>query len=288
MFSVSDRPGAIPQVVLGDDIGGSSVVIAPARGALATSFFASGREWLFLDEASLLDRTKNVRGGVPVLFPSPGKLEGDAFARAGKMGRMGQHGFARNRAWQEVSRATGGAARLTLELADDAETRASFPWPFRTRLSFALAAKALRIEIRVENPGREPLPFGFGFHPYFHVPQAEKARAKIPTAATRAWDNVQKREVPFAGIDLASKEVDLHLEDHGGSEAHLELPEGVVTLRGSPEFSRWVVWTLQGKDFVCLEPWTCPGNALNTGRGLLEVAPGDARELWLELSVAAR
>ena len=38
-----------------------------------------------------------------------------------------------------------------------------------------------------------------------------------------------------------------------------------VVLEGSPEMTRWVIWTLAGKDFVCLEPWTCPGDALNTG-----------------------
>lgn len=288
MFSVSDRPGAIRQVLLEDTDAGSSACIAPSRGGMATALTVGGREWMFLDEQTFLDVQKNVRGANPVLFPSPGKLEGDAWSRAGRSGRMGQHGFARNRAWRELSRGTSGAASVSLDLTDDADTRAQFPWPFRATLKYALAGNALRIEIRVENPGPAPLPFGFGFHPYFRVAQADKAQARIPTSATRAWDNAQKKEVALSGIDLTGAEVDLHLIGHGSAEAELQLPAGVVKLRGSPEFKRWVVWTLQGKDFVCLEPWTSPGNALNSGADLLECKPGAMRELWLELLVEPR
>ncbi|MBS2028037.1 MAG: galactose mutarotase [Deltaproteobacteria bacterium] len=284
MFSVSDRTGAMPRVVLEDSTTGSRAEVAPSRGAICTSLFTRGREWLYLDEATLLDAKANVRGGIPVLFPGPGKLANDAWARAGKRGSMKQHGFGRNRVWRETSRGNGSAAELTLELRDDADTLAQFPWPFRSTLRFSLRASTLRIDIAVQNSGSEPLPFGYGFHPYFAVPQAEKGRARVPTKATRVWDNVQKKELPYSGIDFTAGEVDLHLRDHGTSAARLELPAGTIALAGSPEFTRWVVWSLPGKDFICLEPWTSPGDALNTGDGLLELAPGQARELWLEIS----
>ena len=129
-----------------------------------------------------------------------------------------------------------------------------------------------------------PMPFGAGFHPYFHVRQADKAATKVGTKATRAFDNVTKKEIalPPGGIDLTQAEVDLHLIDHGDGPCTLTLPNRKITLRGSPELSRWVVWTLAGKDFVCVEPWTCPGNALNTGAGLLTLAPGETRTLFVE------
>jgi galactose mutarotase-like enzyme len=52
----------------------------------------------------------------------------------------------------------------------------------------------------------------------------------------------------------------------------------------SEELSYWVVWTLKGRDFVCLEPWTCPGNALNTGERLLHLPPGQTRTLWMAIT----
>jgi galactose mutarotase-like enzyme len=53
-------------------------------------------------------------------------------------------------------------------------------------------------------------------------------------------------------------------------------------VRGSPEFTHFVVWTLEGKDFVCVEPWTSPGNALNTGDRLLTLQPGESKTIWVE------
>src|SRR4051812_11386022 len=78
------------------------VVVAPSRGGMVTRFEVNGEPVLFLDAASLTDLAKNVRGGNPVLFPSPGPLAGERFTRDGKSGSMKQHGFARQEAWTVV------------------------------------------------------------------------------------------------------------------------------------------------------------------------------------------
>jgi galactose mutarotase-like enzyme len=239
-------------------------------------FAVGGREILFMDAATLADPAKNVRGGIPVLFPSPGKLSGVPYA-------MNQHGFARELPWSVV---TENPSSITLELTDTGATRALFPFEFRLAFSFSVEGASLAIRQRYENRSKEKMPFAAGFHPYFLVPDAEKARATISTRATRAFDNVTKEEVAFSGFDLTRPEVDLHLLDHGEARSVLTRPDGrgAVEIAASPEFRRWVVWTLAGKDFVCVEPWTAPANALNTGEGLLRVAPGEARELWVTLT----
>ena len=284
MFAVRDSDvGPFAAVVLEDASSASHATIIPPRGAIATSFFANGREQLYLDEATLLDPKQNVRGGIPVLFPSPGKLAGDAFAQGGGSGAVKQHGFARTSAFTEVGRGADGSAWVELELAASATTRAQFPFDFVLRLRFALSGASLSIRAEVRNPGTAPLPFALGYHPYFAVPAAKKGGARIPTNATRAWDNVAKRAVPLAAIALDSGEVDLHLLDHGARTASLETTDGTNALRG--DFDRWVVWTLPAKDFVCLEPWTAPADALNTGEGLIAIAPGEA--CVLDLTIAA-
>jgi galactose mutarotase-like enzyme len=265
-------------------VDGSSVVeIAPERGGMVTRFAVGGREVFYLDEATFRDETKNVRGGNPVLFPSPGPLANERFTWGGRSGSMKQHGFARNRAWKVVEES---ARTLTLELRSDDATRAQFPWDFVVRLGHALSGNRLRIEQRVENTGDVPMPFAFGFHPYFSA--TDKAKTKIPTGAKRAFDNVTKKEVDVAGpIDLTVKEVDLHLFDHGENEATLDLGDGArVVVRASPEYHRWVIWTLAGKDFVCLEPWTAGADALNREGQVLVVAPGETKELFVEIEAA--
>lgn len=188
--------GDLDAVVLSDTVEGSRVTVVPSRGALVTSLFARGREWLYLDEATLRDRTQNVRGGVPVLFPSPGKLEGERYAFGGHERAMRQHGFARRSAFREVSRTggPGGQAQVELELTDSEVTRAEYPWPFRLRIRYGLRGAELTLTAEVTNTGAEAMPFALGYHPYFAVPDAAKLECQVPTKSKRAWDNVRREE----------------------------------------------------------------------------------------------
>ena len=273
----------VETLTLADAAARARVVIAPGRGGMVTRFDVGGRPVLFLDEATLVDETKNVRGGNPVLFPSPGPLAGDHFTRQGRSGSMKQHGFARQRAWSVLMASTHEA---TLELSSDEATHAQFPWDFVARLRYALAGTSLTVETRIENRSDTPMPFALGFHPYFHVASVDKARARVPTTATRAWDNVAKQLGDLRGpIDLTQKEVDLHLVDHTGNSATLYRGDDCIVVAADPEMGRWVVWTLAGKDFVCLEPWTAPADALNTGEKLLTLSPGGSKTITMTITL---
>ena len=247
----------------------AQVTIAPERGAIVTSFRVRDREWLYLDQATLNDRSKNVRGGIPLLFPTPGKLENDRWSRAGKTGELKQHGFARNRAWTIDAR---NESHVRLSIRSDQTTLSSYPWRFSASVTYALASRALDIRFDIVNEDTSPMPFALGLHPYFLV--HDKSRARVPTPASRAYDNVAKRDVAFRGFDFTHGEVDIHLLDHGSASAQLDADGGTLTIDCSPEFLRWVIWSLPGKDFICVEPWSAPGNALNSGESLLELAPG--------------
>ena len=267
-------------VTLTDEQTDSSVVIAPHRGAIVTSFCVKACELLYLDAATFDDPAKNVRGGIPVLFPSPGKLDDDKFRSHGREGTLKQHGFARTLPWTVAAEPTSSTATLALE--SSAATLSHYPWRFRSELEFALNASCLRITARVQNTDDAPMPFGLGFHPYFRV--VDKAKARIDTDASLAFNNVSKKTHLFSGFDLTESEVDLHLLDHRNPSTLLHLGDGsTIDLRASPEFALRVVWTLAGKDFVCLEPWTSPANSLNNGDRLLTLAPGQTRELWIEI-----
>lgn len=280
------------ELTLRDEASDAVATIEPGRGGLVTRFDIGVRRILFMDVETLENPTQNVRGGIPVLFPSPGKLTGDAWAFASHRGAMKQHGFARNLPWQ-VAQASARAVTLTLESSD--ATLAQYPWDFTVEQTITLRGTCLRLQHTVTNRaihGRAAgaMPFGFGFHPYFYVPDAAKRETQITTIATRAFDNVSKQTIalpsvaPDAKIDLTRNEVDLHLLDHGAAHSELRSPLGTLRLSASPEYSHWVVWTLAGRDFVCLEPWTCPGNALNDGDRLLSLEPGESRSLWFEIT----
>jgi galactose mutarotase-like enzyme len=285
MFRVEQLSDPLESIALEDTQAGSRVLIAPARGGLVTQFSVRDEQVLYLDRATLENPEKNVRGGVPVLFPTPGKLGDDQWSFGGHSGTLKQHGFARNLAWELVGTSTEDAAQVTLVLASGPTTAPLWPWGFVLLHHISLSGGTLRIDQHIENEAEEPMPFGLGFHPYFWLPDVEKAGARIDTAATRAWDNVARQEIELHGIELAGHEVDLHLFDHGRSDCKLSWSAGArsVELACSPEYRRWVIWTLPGRDFVCLEPWTSPGNALNERQGLIELAPHAARDFFVEI-----
>jgi galactose mutarotase-like enzyme len=287
MHSVTLSSDPLPLYELRDPDAASVARVAPTRGGMATGFSVSDRAVFYLDEATLLDPAKNVRGGAPVLFPSPGKLAEDAWRCEGRAGTMKQHGFARNLPWTVESTSTVARATVALSLVSSDVTRAQFPWDFRAELAYSLSGATLEIAARIANTGRGRMPFGFGLHPYFAV--TDKTRLTIPTKASRVFDNVSKRVIPFAGFDFSAPEVDAHLLDHGSSSAEMRLsPDGPrIAFRASDEFTHWVVWSVAGKSFVCLEPWTCPGNALNTGERLIHLEPGEARSLTVAITVTA-
>src|SRR5215475_13884127 len=252
--------------------------LAPARGGMVTRFSVGSEDVLYLDEATLADPSRNVRGGVPVLFPVAGKLAPDTLP--GATAPLPQHGFARNRAWRVVAEEPH---RAVLALEADATTRAAYPHDFALTFKYTLGDAALAIEQHFENRGTAPMPIHWGIHPYFAVP--DKAAARVATDATTAWNNVTGARVPFSGVDFASGEVDLHLLDHRPAGTRLTRPGARDVVLGWGSDQRvLVLWTLPGRPFICVEPWSAPANALQTGGGIV-VAPGGTHASRVDIAV---
>lgn len=258
------------------------VEVVPERGGLVTRFRVADDDLLFLDESTLLDRTRPVRGGIPVLFPFAGRLPDDRYAH----GTMKQHGFARNRAFGVLS-SEAGATSATLEcrLTDDAESRPNYPWAFELRLLFTLLPGRLRIEAAITNRDARPMPHALGYHPYFRVLAAHKADVEVETDATEALDNTRGVVGPYGRPDFSRGEVDLHLRDHTYPGTLLRrLPLRPVRLDWDDAFERVVLWTLPERPFVCVEPWVAAAGAMATGEGVRIVAPGETDRIVIEVS----
>ena len=138
--------------------------------------------------------------------------------------------------------------------------------------------------MQVENTGTTVMPFGLGYHPYFVV--TNKRDARVETDATREFDNLTKVTGPFRGFDLTAKEVDQHMLDQTARHMPLIFGDGSsIDVSASPDYAHWVVWTIASSDFVCVEPWTSPGNALNSGDRLLTLEPGRVHRSFIEIAL---
>lgn len=248
--------------------GSVSAKIAPGRGALVLGLNVNGVEVLYLDRTTFDDESKNVRGGIPVLFPCAGKLDNEIFLAANT--KMKQHGFGRNKAWRTIETRPD---MLRVELASDAETRSVYPFEFRAVQSCTVLPRGLLVELLIENRDRQMLPVSPGWHPYFCCPAAGKPQVTCDAAGFLPGSTVNDREFDF-GI-VAPRD----------GRARAEVPGlGTLQLSFSPEMRHLQFWSQPGKDFICIEPFTGPNNTINTARRL-EIPIGASRVFWMRLEL---
>ncbi len=286
MPKVKKTPGALESLRLEDEATAAVVTLAPSRGGMVSGFSVGGVPVLFLDETTLADPSKSVRGGIPVLFPIAGRLPGDRYEVGGRALSMKQHGFARDLPWTVLGESTEDGASVTLGLEASDATRAQYPFEFALRFTYRLRGDVLSVEQQFENRGDAPMPLGPGLHPYFFVPDGAKSGVRIDTDATRAYDNRTSREVAVKQpIELAGREVDLFLLDHHPRQTILHRPgmPGVRIGFGDDQ-TLLVVWTLPGRDFVCVEPWRTRASALADSVAP-QIAPGASASTTLTLSL---
>ena len=142
---------------------GASAVVSKLGAQVLSWVTPDGRERLFLSDKADFDSSFAIRGGIPVCWPQ--------FAG---LGELPKHGFVRTLPWQ-VSAQRGGDdyALLTLELADDATTRALWPHAFRLELTVMLETDRLDLELSVNNTGDSAFAFTGALHSYLRVVQVE-------------------------------------------------------------------------------------------------------------------
>ncbi len=267
---------------------GTAVVeLAPGRGGLITRFAVAGDEILFLDRGTFSDRKQNVRGGIPVLFPIAGRLTGDRYQVDGQSFPMRQHGLARHASWEVID---VQQARVTMECRSSPATKVNFPFDFVLRMVVDLGRagyRTLAIEVTIENSGTRPMPAHFGLHPYFLVSDQDRDRVRVEVDASYAYDNTSGESGPWSGeLDLTAPGVDLHLTDLQSQTVLLHVPGRTPRrIEMSELFTTVVIWQSAMQDFLCVEPWSAPGDALNTGVCLRTLEPGDSLRGEVILSV---
>lgn len=137
------------------------------HGAHVASWIPAGadRDVLWLSEKSHWAAGKPIRGGVPVCFPWFGPRKDDPAAPA--------HGFARLKEWslESTELLPEGAARVTLLLQSDDDTRRSWPHDFTLRMH-ASFGKVLELRLELTNTGSTPLTAEEALHTYFAVADA--------------------------------------------------------------------------------------------------------------------
>ena len=241
--------------------------VVPGRGALVTALRVGTSDVLYLDRATLEDPAKNVRGGIPVLFPFAGKLVDETFALTGT--KMKQHGFGRDRAWTVVDR---DATSLRMSLGADPETRARWPYAFTAHHAVMIVPRGLQLELTIV-AAEAPLPISPGWHPYVAI----EAGAKPAVHG----------DVPDLPADrfTADREFDFGVPAPIEGRSRFSIPGlGALRLEASPELRHLQFWSQPGKPFMCIEPFFGPAGTVNTDRRAW-VPAGEARTYWMRIRI---
>lgn len=230
-------------------------------GAELQSLIIEGRELLWQGNSAIWD------GRATVLFPFIGRCCCDSYLYQGQRYNMGLHGFAWKQEFQLVEKNENSCQ---LELTDNSETRANYPFAFTFRVGFKLHKGSLRVSFMVHNRSQKVMPFALGWHPgfaletapegycvhFFESQTAEEICIVTKCMITGKTKTAEWREkMPLSReMFLSSARVFRGL----GSSARLEDNQGrVMANMEYPGFPVTTLWqTLgSGAGFVCIEPW---------------------------------
>lgn len=207
----------------------------------------------------------------PILFPHTGKVRNGRFEAKGKVYTSGQHGFARE---MEHTLVSVGMDELVLELRSSQQTMELWPYEFRLVSSFRIEGEILHHNLRIENPGREKLSFGVGYHPAFQIPfddqhtytdyefrfHRNESPICLETAGGLVTGNTYTLGTNITAIPLDDKLFanDSHCMINLTSKTLgiYEKDTGRAVVCDIEKFPYTLIWSKPGEPkFVCIEPW---------------------------------
>ena len=236
-------------------------------GELVSLRDGAGREYIWQGDPAFWS------GQNPILFPIVGSLKDGKIQIDGKTCEMGRHGFARGMEFTPVEQEEDF---ITLELRENEETLARYPFPFILRVTHRLLDDGFSTAFTVENTGTAPMPFCIGGHTAIRCPLAPGERFEdyelLFDLPEQAGSHLLSPEgvilhgrmepmltesgrlaldyAAFARLDTLIFSL---LRSSSVSLVHRETGRGVCL--NFTQFPMVAFWTKPGAPFLCLEPW---------------------------------
>ncbi|HEY5589288.1 MAG TPA: hypothetical protein VIK86_10105 [Candidatus Paceibacterota bacterium] len=217
--------------------------ICPKRGDILTSLKFDGKEIIYLDEETFKNTEVNVKGGIPILFPNAGPLDNNS-----EFPNLEQHGFARKLEWSSEKVESG----FSSSLSSNDDTKKVYPFDFKFSVlgnfevdgSFTLKQEVENLEENKE------MPISMGLHPYFKVPSIEKNNIKFNFEGGKFIEEQVEIWANGKAISIDNPKI-----KNPNMPMEITIPSlGTLIIDPSVEYKKIWVWSMPGKDFVCVEP----------------------------------
>ena len=241
------------------------------HGAELKSLKKNGTEYLWCGDPAFWNRSS------PVLFPFVGGVKDGVYRHEGKEYRIGQHGFARDRDFEVVSRTED---TIWFGLSDDEESRKIYPFGFCLGIGYQLLDDGVKVMWKVTNYGDSTMYYAIGAHPAFYCPIKEGEKQtdcsllfekKDGTAVTKLTNRIfgQGGTVTDRCETIETEEGYLPITDtlfdndakvlENGQVQRVSLVDGEKNAYLTVEFDSPLVgiWSSPKKHapFICIEPW---------------------------------
>jgi galactose mutarotase-like enzyme len=274
--------------------------IDPLGAELLSLTDAAGREYMTSGDPRWWT------GHAPILFPIVGALNGGRYRLGGQEFSLAKHGFARTSLFDALD---VEPESVTFRLRDSDATRPVYPFAFTLAIGFRASGRTLHIRAEVTNPGIEPMPFSFGFHPAFAWPlpgsPAKDAHRIVferpePGPIRRIGSDAallaERFPTPVDGRTLQPRaamfEADALIWTELDSRACRFGAEGGAWLDlAFPDCPNLGVWQKPGAPYLAIEPWhgfNDPAGFAGDFRdkpGIIELAPGASRAFRLSITL---
>ena len=251
----------------------SKLVVSPERGGAIDELVLNGR--------TVIKRVEGLAFEGSLLFPFPNRLAQGKFTFQGQDFQLPQNDDGRPNAlhglvFDEPFEVTSSSENeLTLTYNYDGSL-AYFPFPYSLEITYTLQETALEMNVTAKNTGKELMPWGFGWHPYFYVENANECSLKLPAVTRHHADEMllpngeTSKDTTFESITpIANTALDTSFkidELQGLNHTHLYLADGsLIDLWQEDVFPFIQIYIPPDRKTIAIEPMTCGVNAFNTG-----------------------
>lgn len=235
----------------------------------------------------------------------------------GEKRTMWPHGFARHRPWRLVQ---SNDTHCLLDLQSDGAERQAFPFDYALYSELEAAADGVRLTMQVTAGAvnARPMPFHAGLHTTFDFAAwwgTSWLEGRVIGLGEKAFDvNTamqagQRFALPGDGVTLGDERLQaaiipamhqpsVQLVSPDGTRAlrlsfGVEPPASAGAPKGRGRFTQppqpdqgvWVTYMDPARRFFCVEPWIGWPNAMNSGRGRVDLAPGESWRWWIRFQV---
>ena len=258
------------------------IKFCPERGGIITNWVSDKKEILYFDEKRFRDKSKSIRGGIPILFPICGNLDISTSLFGENHMQLMQHGFARDMEWEYCLNDKKNA--LFLKLQDTEKTKLYYPYNFELKVKISLKINCLKFEINIQNNTNNDMPVNFGLHPYFNISDFKNLEFIDCVLNCQNQKNNCLRNT-FEELKKIQNGIDLLMYTSGRISFRDNFFKRQITLINPSPLDLGVIWSDPPRKMVCLEPWTSPRNSLVNGIRKILIPPNSCKKLDASIKI---